>query len=325
MKIRLLLVVILISFFTIISFHSIFAQGVTTASINGLVLDKETGNPLPGANIIAVHDPSGTQYGTSTRGSGQFTILNMKVGGPYTITVSFVGYSKEIKKDILLNLGEQLRLDFDLAPEAIVGEEVTVTAEKEEIFNSNRTGAETFINPRDVTLLPGIKRSTRDLIRLDPRSDGNYSFGGRNWLYNNISLDGSYFNNSFGLDDPAPGGQTNAEPLPFDAVAQVQVSVAPYDVREGGFTGAGINTVTKSGTNQIKGSVYSFIRSESFVGNQVSGEKVVANPDLKYNQSGFSLGGPIIRNTLFLFINAELERKQDPGSNFRARVPIPAG
>lgn len=313
-----LLPVILTVFLSFIAVQQAGAQGVTTGSLNGIVFDKETSEPLPGANVIAVHVPSGTQYGTSTRGSGQFDILNMKIGGPYTITVSFVGYSKQVKEDVYINLGERLRLDFDLAPEAIESEQVTVTAEKEELFNSNRTGAETFINPRAVTLMPTIKRSTRDLIRLDPRSDGNYSFGGRNWLFNNISLDGSYFNNSFGLDDPAPGGQTNAEPVPYDAVEQVQVSVAPYDVREGGFTGAGVNTVTKSGTNDVTGSIYSFIRNEAFVGNKINGEQVIANPDLKYMQSGFRVGGPIIKNTLFFFLNAELERREDPGSNFRA-------
>src|SRR5205823_7670197 len=121
-----------------------------------------------------------------------------------------------------------------------------------------RTGAPTFVDPLQVPALPSIKRSTRDLTRLDPRSDGNMAFAGRNWLYNNISLDGSYFNNSFGLDDPAPGGQTNAEPVPFDAVEQVQVSLAPFDVRQGGFTGASISTVTKSGTNDFRGSADTF-------------------------------------------------------------------
>ncbi len=325
MKLKILPVVLSALFILVFSLQQTYAQGVTTGSINGIVLDKENDSPLPGANVIAVHVPSGTQYGTSTRGTGQFTILNMKVGGPYTITVSYVGYGKEVQENIYLNLGQQLRLDFALSEQAVTGEEVTVTAERKELFNSNRTGAETFVNPRDVTLLPTIKRSTRDLIRLDPRSDGNYSFGGRNWLYNNISLDGSYFNNSFGLDDPAPGGQTNAEPVPYDAVEQVQVSVAPYDVREGGFTGAGVNTVTKSGTNDVTGSLYSFIRSESFVGNKLSGEDVIANPDLSYNQSGFSVGGPLMRNKLFIFINGEIERRQDPGSNFRARAGNESG
>lgn len=324
MKTKHLPIVLTITFLCAIFLQQAYPQGITTAAMSGIVLDK-VNNPLPGANVIAVHIPSGTQYGASTRNNGQFNIPNMKVGGPYTVTVSFVGYTKDERRDIFLNLGQQLRLDFALTEEAVIGEEVLITADRTEIFNSNRTGAETFIKPREVTLLPSIKRSTRDLIRLDPRSDGNYSFGGKNWLFNNISLDGSYFNNSFGLDDPAPGGQTNAEPVPYDAVEQVQVSVAPFDVREGGFTGAGINTVTKSGTNLFKGSIYSFIRNESFVGNKVSGQDVIANPDLVFYQSGFSVGGPIIQNELFFFLNAELERREDPGSNFAARRGTSSG
>ncbi len=295
----------------------IHAQGVTTSSMNGIVQDKD-GNLLPGANVIAVHVPSGTQYGAATRENGQFDILNMRVGGPYTVTVTFVGYRKESKENIYLTLAQKQRLDFEMLAEAIVGEEVIVTALMDEVFNSNRTGAETFINPEDVVMLPSIKRSTRDLTRLDPRSDGNFSFGGKNWLFNNISLDGSYFNNPFGLDDPAPGGQANAEPVPYDAIAQVQVSIAPFDVREGGFTGVGINSVTKSGTNEYKGSIYSFLRNESFLGNKVSGKEVIANPDLFFNQSGVSVSGPLIRDKLFLFVNAELERREDPGTNFAA-------
>ena len=220
MKVRLLSAILTITFLCVFFLQQAYPQGVTTSSLSGIVLDKEN-TPLPGANVIAVHIPSGTQYGASTRNNGQFNLPNMKIGGPYTVTVSFVGYTKEVKGDIFLNLGQQLRLDFQLSEEAVVGEEVLVTAERNEIFNSNRTGAETFIKPKDVTMLPSIKRSTRDLTRLDPRSDGNFSFGGKNWLFNNISLDGSYFNNSFGLDDPAPGGQANAEPVPYDAVEQV--------------------------------------------------------------------------------------------------------
>ena len=195
----------------------------------------------------------------------------------------------------------------------IEGGEVVVTGERDAILNSNRTGAETVINPKEVTMLPSIKRSTRDLTRLDPRSDGNFSFGGKNWLYNNISVDGSYFNNPFGLDDPAPGGQTNAEPLPFDAIEQVQVSIAPFDVREGGFTGAGINTVTKSGTNNVEGSIYSFFRNEELQGDKIRETEILV-PDLSYNQSGVTVSGPIIQNKLFLFINGEIERREDPGS-----------
>lgn len=295
----------------------LFGQGVTTGAMNGNVTDDQ-GKPLPGANVIAVHEPTGTQYGTAVRTGGAFNIPNMRIGGPYTVTVSFVGYKAQKNENVFIGLGQNLRLDFRLPEEAIPVSGVQVTAEQDEVLNSGRTGAATYIKSDQVAELPSIKRSTRDLTRLDPRSDGNFSFGGRNWLYNNISLDGSYFNNPFGLDDPAPGGQTNAEPVPYDAVEQVQVSVAPFDVREGGFTGAGINTVTKSGTNQLKASAYTFVRNEDFLGNTVRGNEVIANPSLKFNQSGFTLSGPVVKNKLFFFINGELERRDDPGSNFVA-------
>jgi len=296
---------------------SLHAQGVTTASLGGIVT-SEKGDPLPVANVVVVHEPTGTKYGASSRETGAYNIPNMKIGGPYTITASLVGYRGDSKRDVYLSLGQEVRVDFRLVEEAVIGAEVLVTAEADDVLNSGRTGAATYITPQQVAELPSIKRSTRDLTRLDPRSDGNFSFGGRNWLFNNISLDGSYFNNPFGLDDPAPGGQTSAEPVPFDAVDQVQVSVAPFDVREGGFTGAGINTVTKSGTNRYKASVYSFLRNESFLGNKVRGAEVIANPDLSFNQSGVSVGGPLVENKLFFFLNAELERRDDPGSNFVA-------
>lgn len=298
---------------------SINAQGVTTAAVSGVIASVK-GESLPGANILLVHEPTGTQYGASTRDNGLYNILNVKVGGPYTITVSFVGYVSQKQENIFLSLGQNLRLDFKLEEDVVKIGEVVVQSQVDKLFNSTRTGAETFITPQEVAQLPSIKRSTRDLTRLDPRSDGNYSFGGKNWLYNSISVDGSYFNNSFGLDDPAPGGQTGAEPIPFDAVEQVQVSVAPFDLREGGFTGAGINTVTKSGTNKLKASVYSFVRNESLLGNKVRGNDVVANPDLTFNQSGFTVSGPIISNKLFFFLNGEIERRDDPGTNFNART-----
>lgn len=299
------------------AYGSLNAQGVTTTAITGIVT-SDKGEPMVGANVVATHEPSGTRYGAITRSNGQYNIPNMRIGGPYTVTASFLGYKKETKQNVSLGLGQDSRIDFRLIEQAVAGEEVVVTGMVNDVLNSGRTGAATFISPLEVSELPTIKRSTRDLTRIDPRSDGNYSFGGRNWLYNNISLDGSYFNNPFGLDDPAPGGQTNAEPVPFDAVEQVQVSVVPYDVREGGFTGAGINTVTKSGTNEYKASVYSFFRNQSLVGNRVNGTDVVANPDLTYYQSGFTVSGPIVTNKLFFFLNAELERRKDPGTNFTA-------
>lgn len=292
-------------------------QGVTTGAMNGLVTDDK-GEPLPGANVVAVHEPSGTSYGAAVRPGGAFDIPNIRIGGPYTVTASFIGYKSQKKEQVFVRLGQTVFLDFELIEEVIVMEVIEVTAEQDKVLNSDRTGAATFIDQTQLAEMPSVKRSTRDLTRLDPRSDGNYAFGGRNWLYNDISLDGSYFGNAFGLDDPAPGGQTNAEPVPYDAVEQVQVSIAPYDVRQGGFSGAGINIVTKSGTNEFKGSVYSFLRNESLLGNKVSGTEVIANPDLSFVQSGLTLSGPIIRDKLFFFLNGELERRDDPGTNFVA-------
>lgn len=296
---------------------ALLAQGVTTAALNGLIA-SEQGPPIAQANVLAVHLPSGTQYRAVARAGGAYTIPNMRVGGPYRVTVTYIGYQPKTENDVFLSLGQSLRLDFKLAPQAVQLAGLEVTAARDEVLNAGRNGAATFIDPTKVTLLPSIKRSTRDLIRLDPRNDGNFSFAGRNWLYNNISLDGSYFNNPFGLDDPAPGGQTNAEPVPYDAVEQVQVSIAPFDVREGGFTGANINTVTKSGTNTFRTSLYSFYRNDKLEGNSVRGSPVVANPSLKYLQSGVAVSGPISKNKIFFYLNAELERTDDPGTNFAA-------
>jgi hypothetical protein len=299
------------------------AQGVTTAAINGIVSDvaAEEGGAISEASVVAVHEPSGTTYRAQTRAGGVFNIPNMRVGGPYRITATAIGFEPASDTVETLNLAENRRIDFQLKRQAVELQELEVTAAADEVLNGGRNGAATFIGPEEVDALPSIKRSTRDLIRIDPRNDGNYSFAGRNWLYNDISLDGSYFNNPFGLDDPAPGGQTNAEPVPYDAVEQVQVSVAPFDVRQGGFTGASINTVTKSGTNLFRGTVYSFYRSDALQGNEVRGSPVVANPDLSYNQSGFALSGPIIRDKLFFYVNGELERTDDPGTNFVAARP----
>jgi hypothetical protein len=296
---------------------ALHAQGVTTATLSGLITARD-GGPLVNASVVAVHVPSGTQYRAVTRTGGAYTIPDMRIGGPYRVTFAAIGFEPQTRDSVSLSLGQNLRLDIRLARQAVQLAEVQVTGEKDEVLNAGRSGAATFIDPLKVTVLPSIKRSTRDLTRLDPRSDGNYSFAGRNWLYNNISVDGSYFNNPFGLDDPAPGGQSNAEPIPYDAVEQVQVSVAPFDVRQGGFTGANVNTVTKSGTNQFRGTAYGFWRNDALEGNTVRGNPVVANPSLKYLQSGFAVSGPLRRDKLFLYVNAELERTDDPGTNFAA-------
>jgi hypothetical protein len=295
------------------------AQGVTTGALSGTVVSS-TGEDVVGATVIATHEPSGSQYGTAVREGGGYDIRGVRVGGPYTIAVQMIGYETSQETEIFVNLNQTIDTDFTIVPEAVEVAGIVVNLEADPVLNSTRTGAATFVTPDQVVELPSLRRSTRDLTRLDPRSDGNFSFGGRNWLYNNISLDGSYFNNPFGLDDPAPGGQTFAEPVPYDAIETVQVSVAPYDVRQSGFTGAAINSVTKSGTNQWQGSAYTFLRNESFIGDQI-GDVDVLVPDLSYNQSGVSLGGPIVRDKAFFFVNYERERREDPGSNFSALRP----
>jgi hypothetical protein len=228
-----------------------------------------------------------------------------------------IGYREEAQRDVFLSLGQSTRLDFALEETVIELEALEVEAFYDLVLNADRTGAQTIISPEVAQNLPSIKRTTRDLARTDPRSDGNFSFGGRNWFYNSISVDGTYFNNTFGLDDPAPGGQTNAEPIPYESVDQVHVAIAPFDVRQGGFTGGSVNTVTKSGTNEWTGSLFSFYRNQNLQGKTVRGDEV-AQQDLEYLQAGFSLGGPLARDKVFIFVSGEMERKDDPGTNFLA-------
>ncbi len=307
--------------FLLLTSGSLQAQGVTSGGIDGVVTNAAA-LPLVGVTVTAVHEPSGTTYQTTSRSGGVFTIGGMRVGGPYTVTATILGHQQEIQQQIQVTLGQSARLSFALTETAIELDALRVEAAQDPLLNSDRTGAATTIQYTEVQALPTVRRSVRDLTRLDPRSDGNFSFGGRNWLYNNITLDGSYFNNSFGLDDPAPGGQTATEPVPYDAVEQVSVQVAPFDVRQSGFTGASINTVTRSGTNKWKVSGFAFFRNDNLVGNKVSGGDVIANPDLSYGQYGFSVGGPIIQDKLFFFLSAELTQRDDPGSNF---VPSSGG
>lgn len=305
----------------LLSAGSLLAQGVTSGGIDGVVMNVG-GQALSGVTITAVHVPSGTTYQTTTTSNGNFRIQGMRVGGPYTVTAKFLGHRDESQEQVVVVLGQSARLTFAMTEAAIELETLTVEADQDPVLNSDRTGAATTVPRAEVLTLPSVERSVRDLTRTDPRSDGSYAFAGRNWLFNSITLDGSYFNNSFGLDDPSPGGQAGAEPVPYDAVEQVTVQIAPFDVRQSGFTGASINTVTRSGTNQWKVSGFAFYRNQDLQGNKVSGEEVIANPDLSVGQYGFSLGGPIMKDKLFFFLSAELTQRDDPGSNF---VPSTGG
>ncbi|WP_299536316.1 carboxypeptidase regulatory-like domain-containing protein [Ulvibacterium sp.] len=290
---------------------SIAAQ-VTTSNISGTVVDDQD-QALLGANIVAVHTPTGTKYGAITNEDGLFKMLNLRVGGPYDVTVSYVGFADQVQNDVYLTLGKTFTIDVKLVSESQALDEVIVISDRGSTFGSDRTGAETSVGRRELTKLPTISRSAQDFTRLEPSSTGN-SFGGRNDQFNNFSLDGAIFNNPFGLDAPTPGGQTDAQPISLDAIDQIQVSLAPYDVTQSGFTGATVNAVTKSGTNEFHGTVYGFFRNEDLTGGKIKGEDVV-KPDLKQNQYGFSIGGPIVKNKLFFFANFERDERDDLGSN----------
>ena len=294
----------------------VLAQGVTTASFDGRITDTD-GTGLLGTNIVITHIPSGTVYGSSTREDGFFNVSNVRVGGPYEVKVSYIGYVTARLENIFLKVGEDYTVNITLEQKTVEMDEVVVTANKDGVINADRTGSATFIKSEDLESMPTIARSAKDLTRLTPESDGN-SFGGRNNLYNNFSLDGSIFNNSFGLDYATPGGQADAQPVSLDAIEQIQVSLAPFDIRESGFTGAGVNAVTKSGTNQIKGKVYHYQRNEAMIGKKV-GDTETENLDFNTTQTGFSLGAPIIKNKLFVFVNAEAERRDELAHGFVAK------
>ena len=294
---------------------SSYAQ-VTTASIRGVVSDEQNVQ-LPGASVVAVHLPSGTSYGTVTQFNGSFNIPNMRIGGPYTITVSYVGFKTQKDEGIHLQIGQKLKLNYTLKEESAQLEEVVLKAEgRSSIINSGRTGSSTNVGRKQIEALPTISRSINDFTRLTPSSDGN-SFGGGNNKMNNLTLDGSIFNNPFGLDGGTPGSQTNAQPISLDAIDQIQVDLAPYDVTSSGFTGASINAVTKSGTNEFHGSIFGFFRNQDLTGSKV-GNTDIFQADLEHYQAGLSIGGPIIKNKLFFFANVEVERRDDLVSGFRA-------
>ncbi|WP_299432496.1 TonB-dependent receptor [uncultured Maribacter sp.] len=295
----------------VFAFTSVIAQ-VTTSNIRGSVLDNE-GVPLLGANIVAVHTPTGTKYGSISNEDGRYNLLNLRVGGPYSLTISYIGFQDFEQENIYLSLGKTFNVDAKLSNAAESLDEVVVISDRGGTFGSDRTGAETSVGRRELTRLPTISRSAQDFTRLEPTASGN-SFGGRNDQYNNFSLDGAIFNNPFGLDSPTPGGQSGAQPISLDAIEQIQVSTAPYDVTQSGFTGATVNAVTKSGTNEFHGTVYGFTRSEALTGGKIKGEDVT-KPDLNQSQYGVSIGGPIVKDKLFFFANFEKDERDDLGSN----------
>ncbi|NDE78611.1 MAG: TonB-dependent receptor, partial [Chitinophagaceae bacterium] len=299
---------------------SVFSQE-TTAEIQGLVSDKNA-SVLAGATITAIHQPTGTKYVTSSRKDGRFNLANLRVGGPYLVTCSFVGYKEDSKGDIFLIIGQTYKADFSLVSSTTVLQEVTVTTSRpDKVFNKSRTGSAEVINRQQIERLPTINRSINDFTRLTPTANSNATYGtssfaGRPNSYNNLTVNGASFNNTFGLA-AGLGGQTNSQPISIDALDQIQVNIAPYDVTLGGFTGAGINSVTKSGTNQFKATIYNYIKNPELTGLKVGNVKI-AKQQFDFVNRGASVGGPIIKNKLFFFVSGEQERVSQPATSLVA-------
>jgi hypothetical protein len=286
------------------------AQGVTTAQISGIVVESD-GTPMPGANVVAVHEPTGTRYGVTTRSDGRFNLTGLQVGGPYAVTASFIGYIEAVERGFNLALGENRAINFRLDEAEFELGEIQVLGVASATFSAARTGSSTNVSTEQIEALPTISRSIQDFTRLSPQVAGN-NVGGRNNRYNNIQLDGAILNDAFGLPaSGTPGGQVNAQPISLDAIAEFQVEIAPYDVRRSGFTGGLINAVTRRGTNTFDGSAYFFGRNQGFVGQNLAG---VDQPIDEFGefQTGFRLGGPIIRDRAFFFLSGELVRRNDP-------------
>ena len=304
------------------------AQGVTTSSISGVVTDDKNGE-LPGATVVAIHAPSGTRYGTVTNTQGRYTLPAVRIGGPYQITVTFVGFQEQKREIASAELNTPVAANFTLLEEGKQLTEVVITSSRGSIIDSERNGVSTNIGRQSFERLPTLSRSFQDFSTLTPQAGPGFSFGGRSPLYNNFSIDGSTANNVFGLS-ALPGGQSGATPVSIDAIDQLNVSISPFDVTQGSFTGAGVNAVTRSGTNRFEGSVYYFARNQNFVGNQVSGVEVpvAQQQDFSFYNRGLRLGGPIIKNKLFFFVNAEQEQRSAPavlfpvGGSDANRVPF---
>ena len=285
---------------------SVVAQ-VTTASISGKVLDQNK-EPLIGATVVAKHVPTGTVYGTSVLSDGRYSISGMRVGGPYEIEVSIVGYGTQKTNNLFLTVGEEATQNFNLSEKSTEIGEIVAIGSKNQTFSSNRTGAQEVFTTETIEKLPTINRSLSDYTKLTPMSSGG-NFGGTSYRYNNVTVDGASFNNSFGLSSSL--GASGTEPISLEAIDQIQVMIAPFDVRNGAFTGASINSVTKGGTNDWTGSAYYYFKSPDLEGLK---QKTLTLDKAKYtyNQKGFSVGGPIIKNKLFIFINGEMDRKETP-------------
>lgn len=294
---------------------SLSAQ-TTTSSMNGKVTD-EKGEALVGATVIAVHTPSGTQYGAITNADGRYNLQGMRTGGPYSLTVSYVGYQSVELTGITLSLGEPRTFDVQLK-ETQELDAVVVVSTANSRFNANKTGAASNFTRGVIENLPSIDRSISDIARLSPlasstkSSTGGISFAGTNNRYNSFQIDGAVSNDVFGLTASGTnGGQTGTNPISMETIEEVQVVIAPYDVRQSGFTGGGINAVTKSGNNAFRGSAYTYYKDNNLVGKGAKGEKYAEQTTQTY---GVTLGGPIVKDKLFFFVSGEYYKDETPAT-----------
>ncbi len=294
---------------------SLSAQ-TTTSSMNGKVTD-EKGEALVGATVIAVHTPSGTQYGAITNADGRYNLQGMRTGGPYSLTVSYVGYQSVELTGITLSLGEPRTFDVQLK-ETQELDAVVVVSTANSRFNANKTGAASNFTRGVIENLPSIDRSISDIARLSPlasstkSSTGGISFAGTNNRYNSFQIDGAVSNDVFGLTASGTnGGQTGTNPISMETIEEVQVVIAPYDVRQSGFTGGGINAVTKSGNNTFRGSAYTYYKDNNLVGKGAKGEKYAEQTTQTY---GVTLGGPIVKDKLFFFVSGEYYKDETPAT-----------
>ena len=299
-------------FVTIASFGQI-----TTSTLSGVV-KNEKGESLIGATVNVIHQPTGTKYGSSTNAQGTYVIPAARVGGPYSIKVSYVGYKSKEISDITTSLGLTTNIDVVLVDDATALKEVVVLGTKNNVFSKDKTGASQQFGRRELQTIPITgARTINSITKYNPLGDGS-SFGAQDSRLNNFTIDGSQFNNGFGLGSSAQaGGRTGSTAISLDAIDQLQVNIAPFDIRQSGFVGAGINAVTRSGTNKIEGSYYRTQRDNSsrYVGNSAYGVPVTAS---KFDEvvSGFRLGAPIIKNKLFIFGNYEELTKTEPGTTW---------
>ena len=279
---------------------------VTTASLGGRIVDTK-GETIIGAAVVATHTPSGTTYGAVTNGEGLYTIQGMRTGGPYTVEVSCLGYQTVQFTDITLALGENYVLDGYLNDDVESLSESVVVASRASRFSAVKTGASTNISNSQMQALPMVNRSISDIAKYSPYANG-MSFAGGDGRSTNFTVDGANFNNNFGLSDALPGG---GNPISLDAIEEVQVVIAPFDVRQTNFIGGGVNAITKSGTNTFRGSVYTYFQNQDTRGNKINGEDLGARPQESKTVYGVTLGGPIIKNKLFFFVN--YEQTKEPG------------